>query len=60
MLSLARDRPQDAEKPFLTAMMLGRLISDDRRSSPGILLAETYLRILTAAQRQSLGGCPLF
>jgi hypothetical protein len=51
MLALERGRPQDAEKLFVTARMLGRLISDDRRSRAGLLLAETYLRILNAAQR---------
>lgn len=51
MLALERGRPQDAEKSYLTARMLGRLISDDRRSRAGLLLAETYLRILKAAQR---------
>jgi tetratricopeptide (TPR) repeat protein len=51
MLALERGRPRDAEKSFHSATMLGRLVSGDRRSSPGLLLAEMYLRMLKAAER---------
>jgi hypothetical protein len=50
MLNLERGRPQDAEKSFLSATMLGRLVGDDRSSAASLLLAETYLRILRAAR----------
>jgi hypothetical protein len=50
MLALERGRPQDAEKPFLTATTLSRLVAADRRLSPGLLLAEMYLRILAESR----------
>jgi tetratricopeptide (TPR) repeat protein len=51
MLALERGRPQDAEKAFLSAKALSGLLSDHRRFSAGLLLAETYLRILFAVHR---------
>lgn len=51
MLALERGRPHDAESSFLSATELGRLVSGSRRSSAGQSLANTYLRILKAAQR---------
>ena len=51
LLALERGPPGDAEKSFLSATMLGRLVSDDRRPSAGLLLAEMYLRILKDAER---------
>lgn len=51
MLALERGQPQDAEKSFLSATLLGRLVSDGRHFRAGQLLTDTYLRILKAAQR---------
>jgi hypothetical protein len=58
MLALERGRPQDAEEPFLLAMRLGRLVAEERRSSAGLVLAKTYLRILKAAQRERIRPHP--
>jgi Flp pilus assembly protein TadD len=39
------------DKGQLDEAMLSHLVAGDRRLSPGLLLAEMYLRILRAAQR---------